>query len=334
MKVLLNCPVPFSLAHGGQQVQIEQTLAGLVRLGLNVEPLRWWDENQPGDILHHFGRIPLSLLELARQKGLRIVMADLMGGLGARSPSRLRAQRLLIWAMRRTLPRLFLNTFAWEAYQRVDACVALTPWEGHLMSYMFGAPRERVHVVPNGVEDVFLDSPAGVRGPWLVCVATLNPCKRVVHLVQAAVEARTPVWVIGKPYAETDPCAQEFLRLAQAHPQFIRYEGAIEDRARLAEAYRQARGFVLLSSWESLSLSALEAAACECPLLLSDLPWARTVFQEKASYCAVTSSVSRTARALRAFYEAAPGLACPPKPWRWIQVAEQLKTVYERVHRL
>ena len=33
---------------------------------------------------------------------------------------------------------------------------------------------------------------------------------------------------------------------------------------------------------ESLSLSALEAAACGCPVLLSDLPWARTVFGQSA----------------------------------------------------
>ncbi len=85
----------------------------------------------------------------------------------------------------------------------------------------------------------------------------------------------------------------------------------------------------MLSAAESLSLSALEAAACECPLLLSDLPWARTVFKTRASYCPVTRSAGRTAQVLRRFYEAAPQLPAPPKPLSWKEVAQQVKAVYE-----
>ena len=103
------------------------------------------------------------------------------------------------------------------------------------------------------------------------------------------------------------------------------------DRIKLAQVYRESRGFVLLSASESLSLSALEAAACECPLLLADLPWARTVFLERASYCPVTHSTQHTARGLRQFYETAPQLPAPPKPLSWIEVAKQVKAVYERL---
>jgi hypothetical protein len=80
---------------------------------------------------------------------------------------------------------------------------------------------------------------------------------------------------------------------------------------------------------ESMSLSALEAAACECPLLLSDLPWARTVFGQSVCYCPVTRSAARTAAFLRQFYDAAPGLKPPPKPLTWLEVGQQLKRLYE-----
>src|SRR6185503_2412225 len=108
---------------------------------------------------------------------------------------------------------------------------------------------------------------AAERGRWLVCTAIITERKRVLELAQAALHAQTPIWIIGKPYSETDPYFQEFLALAKTHPEVIRYEGAISDRQRLAQIYREARGFVLLSKWESLSLSALEAAACGCPVL-------------------------------------------------------------------
>jgi glycosyltransferase involved in cell wall biosynthesis len=260
---------------------------------------------------------------------MKIVMAELLTGQGSRSPRQLLGQRLMIRLLEKAAPGLTADMFAWQSYRAVDACIALTAWEAHLMNDLFGASPGKIHVVPNGVEEIFLQNRPVARGPWLVCVATIAGRKRIVELAAAAVQAQTPVWIIGKPYSESDPYAQRFFELARQHPKFIRFEGAIEDRARLATIYREARGFVLLSAMESLSLSALEAAACECPLLLSDLPWAKTVFQEAVSYCPVTSNTTQTAAALRRFYDAAPNLKPPAKPLTWVQVAEQLKHVYE-----
>ena len=197
------------------------------------------------------------------------------------------------------------------------------------MADLFGAPPGKIRVIPNGVEELFLQCLPSPRGPWLVCTATITERKRILELAEAAIRAQTPLWVIGKAYAENDPYARRFFQLARNNPKLIRFEGEITDRARMAAAYREARGFVLLSAMESLSLSALEAAACECPLLLSDLPWARTAFGENASYCPVTPEVAVTAGALRKFYEAAPDLSPPPKPVAWLEVGRQLKSLYE-----
>ena len=331
MKVLFDyCSYPFFFAHGGFQVQIEQTKAALEANGVEVEYLRWWDDAQRGAVIHYFG-VPSTLyLSYALERGFRVVTAPLLTATGSRPPWKLGIQRVLIAAARRTMPGIITGRFSWDSYRRSDACVALTSWEGHLMSYLYGAPRNRVHVVPNGVEEVFANSQTVPRGPWLVCTATITERKRVLELAQAAVQAQTPVWIIGKAYSDSEPYAQKFLELARTQPRWIRYEGAIGDRTRLARVYREARGFALLSTMESLSLSALEAAACECPLLLSDLPWARTTFKDSAAYCPVAAT-GRTAAALRRFYDAAPGLKPPPKPLSWSDVARQLKGLYERL---
>jgi glycosyltransferase involved in cell wall biosynthesis len=330
MKVILDHPYPFLLTHGGFQIQIEQTYAGLREAQVDAEFLRWWDDKQSADVIHYFGRPSLAYVEQAQKKGIRVVLAQLLTGLGSRSPRVLPVQKAAITLARKLLPDIITYPFAWDVFQKVDACVALTPWEAHLMSYMFGASKEKVHVVQNGVENTFFQSEKLERGAWLVCTATITERKRVVELAKAALMAKTPVWIIGKPYADSDPYAQRFFVLARQNPQMIRYEGAISDRARLARAYREARGFVLLSTMESLSLSAAEAAACECPLLLSDLPWARTTFRENASYCPITSP-SQTAACLHTFYDSAPTLKLPPKPPTWLEIAGQLKAVYERV---
>jgi glycosyltransferase involved in cell wall biosynthesis len=330
MKILINCSLPFALAHGGQQIQVEHTQAALQAIGLEVEPVRWWDDQQTGDLIHYAGRMPAAQIELAHQNGIKVVMAELLTAPGSRSPAQLWLQRILNRTLERVAPEHFVAAFNWSSYRLADASIALTSWEAHLMTYLFGAPPERVHVVPNGVEEVFLQAAPAKRGPWLVCTATITERKRVLELAEAAVLAQTPVWILGRAYAESDPYAQRFFALARQHPKLIRFEGPMADRTQLAQVYREARGFVLLSTMESLSLSALEAAACECPLLLSELPWARSTFGEHARYCPVNSP-EQTARQLRAFYEQAPALKPPPKPLTWIEVARQFKTIYERV---
>jgi len=51
VKILVNCTLPFAFAHGGQAIQIQQTMAALSGIGANIEPLRWWDETQTGDLI-------------------------------------------------------------------------------------------------------------------------------------------------------------------------------------------------------------------------------------------------------------------------------------------
>src|SRR5213594_2196272 len=108
MKVLISCNLPFALAHGGQQIQIERTMAFLQAVGLEVEPLRWWDEKQSGQIIHYFSRVPVPHVELAHQKGIKVVMGELLTGLGSLTPSQLRLQRMIRRIIERFAPPQFV----------------------------------------------------------------------------------------------------------------------------------------------------------------------------------------------------------------------------------
>jgi len=331
MKILFNCPLPFALTRGGQQIGIERTQAALQAIGLEVEPVRWWDDKQTGDVIHYFGRMPASQIEMAHQKGVKVVMGEILTATGSRSQLALALQRGFINAANAFLPAAFTARLDWDSYRLADAIIAMTTWEKHLMHYLFGAPTERIVIVPNGIEEFFLQPVSAPRGPWLVCTATITPRKRVLELAQTALRAQTPLWIVGRAYTESDPYAQRFYALVRQYSSLLRCESpAMEDREGLARIYRAARGFVLLSAMESRSLAADEAAACGCPLLLSDLPWARSAFENNARYCPLTSP-ERTAQHLKKFYDAAPLLRPPSKPPTWADVAHQLKTIYERV---
>lgn len=157
VKVLFYYLTPFAFAHGGLQTQVLQTRKALERFGIEVKFLRWWDQSQTGDILHFFGRLSTSNLQLAQGKGMKVVLAELLTEQGSRSNRQLKLQKMARLVVERTLlHRLPLLT--WGSYPLADACVALTEWEARLMKTLYGAPPAKVHVVPNGVEEAFLNS--------------------------------------------------------------------------------------------------------------------------------------------------------------------------------
>lgn len=329
MKILFDHQLPFSLAHGGLQTQIERTKAALEEYGLEVEYLRWWDTEQKGDIIHFFGRANPGHIQFAHGKGMRYVMSELLTGQGSRSRAQLRLQAAIEKGLRAFVPPTFLSNFRWDSYKRADAVIVLTAWEAEIVRMLFGTPEARLHVVPNGVEPEFFTQPdeSSERGDELICTATITERKRVLELAEAAAVAKVPLRILGKPYGPNDPYFEKFLALAQKEPDFVRYAGAVTNRHELAAIYQAARGFVLLSTMESLSLSALEAAASGCPVLLSDLPWARCSFGDNATYCPISGTLS-TAEALRTFYDTAPTLPSPPKPCAWSEVAGNLLEIY------
>ena len=332
MKVLFDHPNPFLLAHGGFQTQIVQTKKALEAVGVEVEWLRWWDDEQRGDLIHYFGRAHPGYIRQAQGKGIKVVMSELLTGLGSRKTGARMAQKIIMNLARGFLPKEFTVRLSWDAYQLADASIALTSWEKKLMMEMFSAKPGRVHVVPNGVEEVFfshsISKSQAPKSKYLVCTATITERKRVVELAEAAIMAQVPVWIIGEPYSKKDRYYEKFLSVVRAGREMVRYEGGISSREKMASIYQNASGFVLLSSMESLSLSALEAAAGGCSLLLADLPWARFSFGSQATYSRLGSK-EEEARHLKNFYHGIDEAPKPHEPCRWEDVGKQLCRIYE-----
>ncbi len=328
MKLIFDCATPFFLAHGGLTIQVRQTLAALRQLGVEVAYARWWEDDQPADVIHFFGRPTPLYAALCRQKQRRLVISDLLTAQGSYSAGRRRINRLLLAADRPLRGRL-RRRLGWDVYDAAATVVALTDWEARLLRELYGVTAPPIQVVPNGVDDIFLtpDAPAPAGAGRLICTATVTARKRVLELARAAVLARVPIRFIGAPYREGDAYSRAFLDFAGAHRDWIDYAGAMDDRRELAAQYRQAAGFVLLSAMESQSLSALEAAACGLPLLLSDLPWARHSFGAQATYCPIGNE-AHTARCLGAWYRALDRAPRPPRPLSWLQVGERLRAIY------
>jgi len=327
MRVLLDHNEPFLLAHGGLQIQIEQTKRALQSAGLAVEYLRWWDSTQRGDLIHFFGRANPSHIDFAHGKRMKYVMQELLTSQGSRSVTHLSLQAAANRLLRKALPSNYRLPLRWDSYQKADAIIAITDWEAWIMGELFAAPPQRVRVVPNAVEDVFFRRGSKPSGDHLICVATITERKRLLELAKAAITAKTPLKVVGKPYSEGDPHFLKFVQAAQGSQGMVEYLGQIQNPQQLAATLHAARGFVLPSTMETQSLAALEAAAAGLPLLLSDLPWAHATFGNGATYLPLCSGTV-FADHLKLFFDAAPRLPTPLKPPTWQDAADKLLNIY------
>lgn len=333
MKVLFYSANPFFLAHGGTQTLLESLMREIAAAGVEVEPARWWDDKQTGDILHFMNRPTATLVHGARQKGFRTVMTETIDETGSRSRMALRARK---WAL--LADRLMGGPIAYrlslKVYRELDALVYCVGLERKVAHYLYGAPLDRIHVIPHGIEDdaqVELAQPEA-EGDYLVSTATIIPRKNTTLLARAAKAAGVPVVFLGKPFNADDPYYRDFSNLVDNR--FVRYPGFVsrEEKHRIL---RGARGFALLSRFESGSIAVHEAAAAGLPLLLADLPWATEVYAEvPGTMFAPLSGVAETASRLRAFYEQShrfPGQTFPVLTWR--QVATRYVAVYEQILR-
>ncbi|HXI68954.1 MAG TPA: glycosyltransferase [Verrucomicrobiae bacterium] len=332
MKILFYSPLPFALAHGGAQIQIEQTMAALIAVGVEAEPIRWWDDRQRGDLIHYFGVAPLIHIEHARDKGIPIVMNHLFTAACNRSEAQLRRQG---WLVRTILNQPFgegiKQQLAWRSFGRCATNVVGLEAERRVLELVYGVPRERVDLVPLGLEKIYLDAGSGKRdGDYLLCAGTITRRKNSVALARLARAAQVPVLFVGKPYAETESYWQEFRALVDGR--WVRHQAHVADPAAMVALLQSARGAVVMSDYENWCLTAHEAAACGVPVLLPDQNWSRERFGNKAHYFDRIGFSPRNVEILKQFYTAAPGLPAPAvQLFSWADAAVRLKTVYERV---
>ena len=330
MKVLIDCDSPFILAHGGMQVQIEQSLAALTASGVNAEPLRWWDDRQRGTVLHQFGLLGESTIRLAHRQGMKVVLTLLLSQTCNRTRTQLWLRKLMIGGLQR-LPKLAGagSSSVWTSCAACDHIIVGLEAERRVVVENYRIPPAKVSTVPLGLSEGFLKArPATREGGYLISVGTIAPVKRSLELARLARKTEVPVLFVGKPFEPDNAFWREFSSLVDGR--WVRHQPHVSSEPELIRLYRAARGFVLMSQYENWSFVAHEAAACGLPLLLLDLPWSRERFGDQANYFPKPWSENSSAAALKAFHEKAATLPAPHvQLHRWPEVAQRLKQIYE-----
>ncbi len=178
-----------------------------------------------------------------------------------------------------------------------DAICASNPVEAEQLVELYGAPVDRIELVPPGVDHAFF-SPgerAGARAalglddrPTLLFVGRIQPLKGLGIAVRALAQLADPrarLVVVGGPSGSDGPDELDRVRTLIS-------ELGVQDRVcfvepqehhRLSTFYRAADVVVVPSRSESFGLVALEAAACGVPVVAAAVGGLRMLVDDGSS---------------------------------------------------
>lgn len=177
--------------------------------------------------------------------------------------------------------RLFRLTNKW-LHQRMDALIVVSEFGRREVCKYFNLPLNRIHVVPNGLEENFkfyqmtselkdeLIKKYGVKYPFILSVGRFDPHKNIIRLLQAYAAARQQgiteylILVGGRHLPEySDQVEQEIKKLNLSEQVIVTPYIQEQD---LPKVYSAATALIYPSVHEGFGLPVLEAMVCDCPV--------------------------------------------------------------------
>jgi glycosyltransferase involved in cell wall biosynthesis len=229
------------------------------REGLDLELLSFGGAGRVSSVTRDALWYPVGLRRRARALDL-LHCTTFRGPTGAGVPVVVTVHDLAVLRAPDAFPRwhkLYGRTGLRRVLRRADAVVAVSAFTKAEVEDLAGVPAERIQVVPNGVDAVFvpdLSDAEEPRGDYVLAVGTLEPRKNLARAVEAARLAGVELRVVGaRGWGGVDV------------PGWV---GEIPD-AELAALYRGARCIVYPSLYEGFGLPVLEAMASGTPVVTS-----------------------------------------------------------------
>ncbi|HBJ72323.1 MAG TPA: hypothetical protein DDY88_01080 [Actinobacteria bacterium] len=164
---------------------------------------------------------------------------------------------------------------------RADLIISISQTSADQLHQLLPTTSSKTVVIPLGVSDAFLNgnpkSPTQVDFPYVLYVGSRKKYKGFELLLAALATLRSQGNDLGLAIAGEPLAADEMQAINEVLPA-SRVHQCTPDDDELAGLYRSAEAFVFPSAMEGFGLPILEALACGCPVVASDIP----VFHEVA----------------------------------------------------
>lgn len=330
-----------SILHGGPNTQIRNTIAHMAGHNVKATLFDPWQPFDPRacDIFHIFAA-NIGTYHLAREirsLGVPIIVSPIMYSLHSSQFIRntLRATRLAqkfakgVW----TDYALAADICAWA--QRV---LPNTRAEMELVTHGLGVPKENIRVIPNGVDERFLNADPelfkrtyGLEKFILNVGHTGHERKNVLSLIKALGAIDHPAVIIGRIIKSDygDACVRE----ASKHKHILLIDGLDHRSGLLASAYAACDVFVLPSLFETPGIAALEAGLAGAKVVITKYGGTQEYFGRMAEYVEPLSIDSIRGAVLRALQADKTDLLKEHirGEYLWPRIAEKTVAVYKEV---
>jgi glycosyltransferase involved in cell wall biosynthesis len=231
---------------------LSRALAG--REGVELVSLTFGGRSRASTAARDLGWYPLGIARAARALDV-LHCTTLRGPVRARPPVVVTVHDLALLRHPEAFPRWHRQTgrtVLRHGVGRADAVVAVSSFTRAEIVELLHIPPERVRVVPNGVEPVFVPEGRAEEGDYVLAVGTLEPRKNLARAVEAAQLAGVELRVVGAA--------------GWGAVEVPGWRGRVDDEE-LAALYRGARCLVFPSLYEGFGLPVLEAMACGTPVV-------------------------------------------------------------------
>jgi glycosyltransferase involved in cell wall biosynthesis len=175
----------------------------------------------------------------------------------------------------------FWRFLLWAAAHRSRRLIAVSEATRDDLLRFYRLPRERVTVIPHGVETAFFTLDRSCIEPYVLCVSTLHPHKNLERLIRAYARGKRDFRLVLAGMRGFQTSAIERLVAEVGVADSVQLTGWIP-REELYRLYARARAFIYPSTFEGFGIPVLEAMAAGIPLACSDIPPLREVSGDAA----------------------------------------------------
>jgi glycosyltransferase involved in cell wall biosynthesis len=341
MKITLACYQAISVLHGGPLIQVLQTKTELEKLGVEVGLLDTWKpfNKSSADLVHLFSA-NLGTFHLARvlhEFSIPFVTSSIF--FTQHSPAFIKASVRANNFLKKIKKGVWTDyAFTQQICQWSKAVLPNTHDEGTLLSDGLGIPKEKITVIPNGVEPRFeFGDPSLFKKKYgmkdfILNVGHIGPVrKNVLNLIRAVKGIDHPVVIIGK--ITKGAYAEQCLEEASQNKNILIIDGLENGSEMLASAYSACKVFALPSLFETPGIAALEAALAGANIAITPHGGTKDYFGTIAQYTEPNSIDSIRNGILSALHQPKNSILqnYVKKEFLWSVVAQKTLAVYKTV---
>jgi glycosyltransferase involved in cell wall biosynthesis len=279
---------------GGGEVQLLKTKEHLEKMGMEVRLFdQWSDKFDDYDVLHIFGSVKdcVGLMKTARNKNMKIALSSIFWSSFKRAMNEgdnLKKKTELFFRHLAKLLFPYLPSGRRKTMVLSDVIFPNSDMEKKQLVRLFGIPSEKIKVVPNGIDNRFLEAKPDKfiekfkLKDFALAVGRIEPRKNQLNLIKAFNDLKMKLVVIGNPVSDYisyyETCKKE------AGDNIIFIDGMRHEDELLEAAYAACSIFVAPGWFETPSLSALEAASAGASIAITKYGCTKEYFGDCAVY--------------------------------------------------